>query len=117
MAIGLLGGLRDAGVRVPEDMAVAGFDDVAMARYVTPPLTTVHVDAHELGVRSVRLLAGAELTPGSLTGHEVLPAPLVVRSSCGSPAPRNGDGARAAGGNGTRHATPGEIPPARRSEP
>src|SRR5262249_25868655 len=39
MVVGLLGALQDAGVRVPEELAVAGFDDIPMARYLTPPLT------------------------------------------------------------------------------
>jgi LacI family transcriptional regulator len=49
MAIGALSALREAGVRVPEDVAVVGFDDIPIARYVTPPLTTVRVSIPELG--------------------------------------------------------------------
>ena len=90
MAIGVLGALSDAGVKVPEDVAVAGFDDIAMARYLNPPLTTVHVDAFRLGERAVeRLLAIGHDTP---SGHEELPTTLVIRGSCGSSA---GDDARA----------------------
>ena len=84
MAIGALGALSDAGLRVPEDIAVTGFDDIAMARYLNPPLTTVHVDAFRLGERAVeRLLAigRGDATPG----HEELPTRLVIRGSCGSP--------------------------------
>jgi LacI family transcriptional regulator len=84
MAIGVMGALSDAHVRVPEDIAVVGFDDIAMARYLNPPLTTVHVDAFRLGERAVELL----LDPGTRSGrrprHEVLATTLVVRSSCGS---------------------------------
>ena len=85
MAIGVLGALSDAGVRVPEDIAVVGFDDMTMARYLNPPLTTVHVDAHRLGERAMEMLLAR---PGARTGrrahHEVLPTTLVVRGSCGS---------------------------------
>ena len=85
MAIGLLGALSDASVDVPGDMAVAGFDDIAMARYVSPPLTTVHVDAYELGERAARaLIASLQAPQGTRPEHTVLPATLVVRSSCGS---------------------------------
>lgn len=85
MAIGVLGALSDAGVRVPEDIAVVGFDDIAMARYLNPPLTTVHVDAYQLGERAVeRLLEHPHARPGRRPHHEVLPTTLVVRSSCGS---------------------------------
>jgi len=85
MAVGVLGALSDAGVKVPEDLAVTGFDDIEMARYLNPPLTTVHVDAYRLGERAVeRLLSPA---PGDEPGagrHEVLPTTLVVRRSCGA---------------------------------
>jgi len=94
MAIGVLGGLSDAGVRVPEDIAVVGFDDIAMARYLNPPLTTVHVDAFKLGEHAVeRLVARSQSRPHRLSSHEVLPTRLVVRRSCGtaaSPEARNG---------------------------
>jgi len=85
MAIGVLGALSDAGVRVPEDIAVVGFDDMAMARYLNPPLTTVHVDAYRLGERAVEiLLDGPRSRTGRRAQHEVLPTELAVRSSCGS---------------------------------
>jgi LacI family transcriptional regulator len=90
MAIGALGALREAGVRVPEEMAVAGFDDIPVARYVSPPLTTVHVDNAALGARAVeRLVSAVTGKRGALAGaRETLPATLVVRASCGArPAP------------------------------
>jgi LacI family transcriptional regulator len=71
------------------DVAVVGFDDIASVRYLDPPLTTVHVDTFELGERAVRLLVAAMESPSSRAQHEVLPATLVVRRSCGAPA---GDG-------------------------
>ncbi len=58
MAIGALSALRQAGLRVPEDMALAGFDDIPMARYLDPPLSSVHVDISALGEQAtLRLLA------------------------------------------------------------
>lgn len=56
MAIGLMHGFRDAGLRVPEDVSVVGFDDIPVAAHVAPPLTTVHQDFSELGRRAVALL-------------------------------------------------------------
>jgi LacI family transcriptional regulator len=83
MAIGALGAFEDAGLRVPEDMAVAGFDDIPMARYLTPPLTTAHVDMLRLGQRAVELLLDGG--PGATEGRrEMLSTTLVVRSSCGA---------------------------------
>ncbi|MEK7824107.1 MAG: LacI family DNA-binding transcriptional regulator [Candidatus Eisenbacteria bacterium] len=87
MAIGVLGALQDAGVRVPLDMAVTGFDDIPLARYLTPPLTTVHVDMLQLGRRAVHLLLDRP-EPASDARHAVLPTTLVVRSSCGTRPPR-----------------------------
>jgi LacI family transcriptional regulator len=85
MAVGALGALREAGVRVPRDVAVAGFDDIAIARHLTPPLTTVHVDAYQLGERALqRLLRRDAGEPAPGRSHEVLPTWLVVRASCGA---------------------------------
>jgi LacI family transcriptional regulator len=90
MAVGVLGALREAGLRMPADMAVAGFDDIAIARHLTPPLTTVHVDAYQLGERALqRLLRRDAGEPAPGRSHEVLPTWLVVRASCGS-APSEG---------------------------
>lgn len=85
MAVGVLGALRDADLRVPRDMAVVGFDDIAIARHLTPPLTTVHVDAYQLGERALqRLLSRGRGKPAPSHSHEVLPTWLVVRVSCGA---------------------------------
>jgi len=56
MAIGLMHGFRDAGLRVPIDVSVVGFDDIPVAAHVAPPLTTVHQDFAELGRRAVQIL-------------------------------------------------------------
>ncbi|MFD5226782.1 LacI family DNA-binding transcriptional regulator [Microbacterium sp. NPDC058342] len=56
MAIGLMHGFRDAGLRVPEDVSVVGFDDIPVAAHMNPTLTTVHQDFTELGGRAVRIL-------------------------------------------------------------
>jgi len=88
MAVGLLGALSGLGINVPADMAVTGFDDIAMAQYLKPPLTTVHVDAYEEGRRAVRQLLQA--LGGPRPGRslsEILPTHLVVRGSCGSLTP------------------------------
>lgn len=100
MAVGLMSALGEAGVHVPDDLAVGGFDDIALARYLRPPLTTVHVEAYQLGERAVQrvadVLAGRVDRAAGHT-HEVIEARLVVRASCG--APPSGDGA---GSRGTR---------------
>ena len=95
MAIGVMGALSDSRVRVPEDVAVAGFDDIAMSRYLNPPLTTVHVDAYRLGERAVECLVRIDSEAPEQWHREVLPTTLVVRGSCGSSSaghPRAGAG-------------------------
>lgn len=85
MAIGALSALQDAGVRVPEELAVVGFDDIPIAQYVTPPLTTVRVAISGLGSRAAERLFEAIRAPGnSERRHEILPTDLVIRRSCGA---------------------------------
>ena len=80
MAHGALGALRAAGRRVPDDVALAGFDDTELARYTDPPLTTVRqpiVDmGRQLARQLLRLAAGDEVEPALM-----LPTALVVRES------------------------------------
>jgi LacI family transcriptional regulator len=120
MAVGALSALRDAGVRVPEDIALAGFDDIPIARYLTPPLTSVHVAIDELGRRATELAIGAAKRrerDGDRRASQARKKPkqdtlrttLVVRSSCGA-----GLGRRARGdsrNNGQSHSsTRGRAP-------
>jgi DNA-binding LacI/PurR family transcriptional regulator len=80
MALGALRALAEAGRRVPDDVAVVGFDDFELARYADPPLTTVRQPIIELGRtlarQLLRLVAGEEIEPAL-----VLPTSLVVRES------------------------------------
>ncbi len=75
-ALQLLSGLHDQGVRVPEDVAIVGFDDRWAARYSWPPLTTVAQPSRELGVAAANWLTGAATDP-----VVVIPTRLVVRES------------------------------------
>lgn len=85
MAVGVLAGLAESGISVPADLAVAGFDDIAIARYTSPPLTSVHVNTALLGERAVELLLRAKRSPNpGVRQHEVLPTTLAVRRSCGA---------------------------------
>ncbi|WP_310469058.1 LacI family DNA-binding transcriptional regulator [Sphingomonas sp.] len=80
MAIGCLEALREAGIAVPSDIALAGFDDIPIARYVSPPLTTAAVPIAEIGRRAldccVDAIAGRE--PG---GRRLFKPKLVIRAS------------------------------------
>ncbi len=83
-AIGALRAARAAGLRVPEDFSIVGFDDILFAAYTEPPLTTVAQPKYEMGRTAMgvllRLLQG-ERTPT----HLQLPCRLVERASCGPP--------------------------------
>ena len=87
MAIGALSALREVGLRVPDDIAVAGFDDIPLARYMSPPLSSVHVAIAELGARGVETLLHAIDSKNTHTrAHQRLPTALVIRRSCGAQA-------------------------------
>jgi LacI family transcriptional regulator len=83
MAVGVLASLAVAGIKVPEAMSVVGFDDIPIARYVTPPLTTMRVDIAEVGRRAFALLLDAIADPiAHITRHDRVATTLVVRGSC-----------------------------------
>jgi LacI family transcriptional regulator len=84
MAIGALSALRDAGVDVPREIAVAGFDDIPIARHMSPPLSSVHVPIAELGQRATRRLIDALARPEQYEPRrEILRTNVVIRASCG----------------------------------
>jgi LacI family transcriptional regulator len=84
MAIGALSALRESGVRVPEDIAVAGFDDIPLARYMDPPLSSVHVPICDLGSRAVELLLhGVTHKNDHPRRRERVSTELVIRRSTG----------------------------------
>ncbi|MEA2164891.1 MAG: LacI family transcriptional regulator [Thermoanaerobaculia bacterium] len=83
MAVGLLAAFAAAGIRVPESMTVVGFDDIPIARYVAPPLTTMRVDIAELGRRAFSLLLDVINNPvAHKTRRERVATTLVVRGTC-----------------------------------
>jgi LacI family transcriptional regulator len=86
MAVGCLVALREAGLRVPQDVALAGFDDIPLARFLTPPLTTARADIATLGLRALERLAGLIETKNPEADHatERLAVTIVVRASCGA---------------------------------
>jgi len=84
MAIGALSALREAGVHVPEEVAVVGFDDITIARHLNPPLTSVHVPIAELGERAMAKLTSALRDQDRhVRRQDLLETTLVIRSSCG----------------------------------
>jgi LacI family transcriptional regulator len=85
MAIGAIRELQTAGLRVPADIAVVGFDDIQVGAMLNVPLTTVRQPMHRLGERACSRLLARIADPSLPLQVECLPAPLVVRESCGCP--------------------------------
>ncbi len=82
MALGALVAIREAGLRVPDDIALAGFDDITVARLANPPLTTVAQFPERLGRRAAEMLF--ERLDGTVLGEGrrvEMPYELVVRAS------------------------------------
>ena len=85
MAIGCLFALKDAGLQVPQDIALGGFDDIPIARYLSPPLSTVRVRIAELGAQALERLVEEIADPAVSNVHaQTFRTELVIRSSCGS---------------------------------
>ena len=84
-ALGVVTALTQSGLRVPEDVSVVGFDDLRLAAYTSPPLTTVHQPATEIAQRATEILI--DLTHGMKvqTMRQLLPPKLVVRASTAPP--------------------------------
>ncbi|PWD51011.1 LacI family transcriptional regulator [Serinibacter arcticus] len=86
MAAGLMLALHEGGRRVPEDVSVIGYDDIPLAPYLWPPLTSVNLDFHTIGQELVTALLTQMRGGVGLSGHHVLvPTRLVVRSSTAAP--------------------------------
>ena len=85
MAIGVLQAFAKAGVAVPEQVAVVGFDDIFPGSLYDPPLTTVHQPMRSLGERACTRLLDRIARPSLRPKVELLPTELVLRSSCGCP--------------------------------
>lgn len=83
MAIGVLRELGRAGIGVPGDVAVTGFDDIYPSRLVDPPLTTVSQPVRELGTRAGRRLLARITEPALSATARLLPTSAVIRASCG----------------------------------
>ncbi|MGH7451067.1 MAG: LacI family DNA-binding transcriptional regulator [bacterium] len=84
MAIGALSALREIGVDIPSEIALAGFDDIPVARFLSPALSSVRVSIHELGAIAIQKLVHAIQEKNDHTRqHAIIPTSLSIRESCG----------------------------------
>lgn len=81
MALGCLFGLNQAGIEVPGEIALVGFDDIPLASYVHPQLTTMRVNIAELGARALRALL--EVDGEAANDDSAFVPKLIIRASCG----------------------------------
>ncbi len=82
LALGVLRAARELGVRIPDDLALVSYGAIDATAFVDPPLTTVALPAHDMGLLAARRLA-ARIRGEPAQGPTVLPGNLVVRASCG----------------------------------
>jgi DNA-binding LacI/PurR family transcriptional regulator len=85
IAIGTMRAAKECGLRLPDDLAITGFDDISFARDLDPPLTTIHVPKELLGELAVRKLIERIGHPERPPVVQMVPSKLVVRGSCGAP--------------------------------
>ncbi len=83
IALGFLQAARDEGIRVPEDVAVVGFDDSPVARFAPVPLTTVHQPVDQIAHLAVDILQ-KRIEKGNIGNRTILKPALLVRDSCGA---------------------------------
>ena len=81
MAVGAYQALYQAGLRIPGDMALVGYDDIELARYMTPPLTTIHQPKDELGELAIDVLIHRMAQPGLSQQRLQLTPELIARGS------------------------------------
>lgn len=84
LAIGALRAIHERGLCVPNDVSLAGFDDIAFAEQLYPPLTTVHMPAKEMGRRAAEFLFKRLEDPQCEPMQEMMPMHLIVRQSTGT---------------------------------
>jgi DNA-binding LacI/PurR family transcriptional regulator len=100
MAIGVMWAAREAGLNVPQDLSIVGFDDLEVAPHSNPPLTTVHQPIRQKGEESARLLLRMLANPDSeRPQHKVLETRLIIRGSTAQARPH---GRSTAASSGTR---------------
>lgn len=81
LAAGIIGGLNERGVRVPDDVSVMGFDDVYISRITTPQLTTVHQDAREKGTVAANMMVDYLEGKTVVSRNVIMPVSIVERES------------------------------------
>jgi len=85
MAIGGIRAANEAGIRIPEALSVIGYDDIALASFSTPPLTTIAQPKQAIGNLTAQILVNRIVDPEAPLRREMLKSQLVIRQSTGKP--------------------------------
>lgn len=99
MTLGAFRAVHEAGIRIPDEVALVGFDDMPWATSLNPPLTAVSQPSQEIGSTAADLLLDRIARPERATRHVILETTLVVRASCGAVPPK-----------GRARTAPGSVP-------
>jgi LacI family transcriptional regulator len=81
LAVGCYKAIQEAGLRIPEDISVIGFNDTSIAKYLIPPLTTVHIYMDFMGSQAVNLLSEKIYSNREISMHISIPTKLMIRGS------------------------------------
>jgi DNA-binding LacI/PurR family transcriptional regulator len=84
MAIGAMEAIKAKGLRIPEDISIIGYDDIDMAAYVSPKLTTVKQDTDRIGASAGQLLIEQMNEKKKMLTTDIIPVELIIRESCTS---------------------------------
>lgn len=85
IAIGAVKALHEAGLRVPDDVSLIGFDDIDVVKHLTPSLTTVQVNKEAIGAVAIRSLMSRVADPERASVTSIIDVELIMRASVGSP--------------------------------
>ncbi len=83
MAIGAIDAIHEVGLRIPEDLSVVGYDDIELAKFITPKLTTVRQDTDTIGQHAANLLIEQIVNKKRVMTTDIIPVDLIVRQSTG----------------------------------
>lgn len=81
LAVGCYKAIQEAGLKIPEDISIIGFNDISIAKYLTPPLTTVHIYMDFMGSQAVSVLAERIYSGREISMNISIPTKLMVRES------------------------------------
>lgn len=85
LAVGCYKAVQEANLLIPDDISIIGFNDISMAKYLVPPLTTVHIPMKFMGEQAVTMLAERICSGRDICMRVSMPAKLILRESVGKP--------------------------------